>query len=104
MIHHGRKLVLDASGAAEFPAIDEAAKAATLVTKIGQTNQATVSMAEVRAIAVSSGLNPRYELNSLLQLLQKKRLIDQTDNEVSILGVTTRGSLGSGPIDLRGAI
>lgn len=94
VIHHGRKLVLDANGPAEFPAIDEAAKAATLLTKLGQTNQANVSSAEVRAIAVSSGLNPRYELSSLLQVLQKKRLIDQTDNEVSILGVTTRGSLG----------
>jgi hypothetical protein len=27
VIHHGRKLVLDANGPAEFPALDEAAKA-----------------------------------------------------------------------------
>jgi len=94
VIHHGRKLVLDANGPAEFPAIDEAAKAATLLTKLGQTNQAIISGAEVRAIAVASGLNPRYELNSLLQLLEKRRLIEQSATEVSVLGVTTRGSLG----------
>jgi len=93
VIHHGRKLVLDANGPAEFPAIDEAAKAATLLTKLGQTNQANIPSAEVRAIAVASGLNPRYELSSLLQLLEKRRLIEQSASEVSVLGVTTRGSL-----------
>lgn len=94
VIHHGRKLVLDANGSAEFPAIDEAAKAATLLTKLGQTNQTNIPIAEVRAIAIASGLNPRYELTSLLELLEKRRLIEQTENEISILGVTTRSSIG----------
>ena len=94
VIHHGRKLLLDANGPAEFPAIDEAAKAATLLSKLGQTNQTNIPTSEVQAIAVASGLNPRYELNSLLQVLQNKRLIDKSETEVMILGVTTRGSLG----------
>jgi hypothetical protein len=94
VIHHGRKLMLDANGSAEFPAIDEASKAATLLTKLGQTNQAEISKDEVRAIAVASSLNPRYELDSLLKVLEQKRLIDQSSGEVSVLGVTTRGSLG----------
>lgn len=94
VIHHGRKLVLDVNGPAEFPAINEAAKAATLLTKLGQTNQATVTKAEARAIAVASGLDPRLELSGLLQVLERKRLIDQSTSEISILGVTTRGSLG----------
>jgi hypothetical protein len=85
VIHHGRKLTLDANGSAEFPAIDEAAKAATLLTKLGQTNQATITITEVRAIAVASGLNPRHELTGLLQVLQKKRLIEQSEQEISIL-------------------
>lgn len=94
VIHHGRKLVLDANGPAEFPAIDEAAKAASLVTKLGQANQINITKREVQAIAVASGLNPRHELNGLLQVLEKKRLIQQSADEVSVLGVTTRGSLG----------
>jgi hypothetical protein len=94
VIHHGRKLVLDANGPAEFPAIDEAAKAATLLTKLGQANEIKITRKEVRAIAVASGLNPRHELNGLLEVLAKRRLIDQSDDEVSVLGVTTRGSLG----------
>ncbi len=94
IIHHGRKLVLDTNGPAEFPAIDEAAKAAILLTKFGQSNEVKIPRTEVRAIAVASGLNPRHELTGLLQVLEKKRLIDQSDDEVSVLGVTTRGSLG----------
>lgn len=94
VIHHGRKLVLDANGSAEFPAIDEAAKASTLLTKLGQANQTNIPKKEVQAIAVASGLNPRHELAGLLQVLEKKRLIEQSEDEVSVLGVTTRGSLG----------
>ena len=93
VIHHGRKLVLDTNGSAEFPAIDEAAKAATLLTKIGQTNQATIPLSEVRAISVSSGVNPRHELTGLLQVLEKKRLIETAGDEISVIGVTTRGAL-----------
>lgn len=93
IIHHGRKLTLDANGSADFPAIDEAAKAATLLTKLGQANQIEIPMVEVRAIAAASGLNPRHELVGLLQLLEKKKLVESTDEEVSVLGVTTRGAL-----------
>lgn len=95
VIHHGRKVVLDSNGPAEFPAIDEAAKAATLLTKLGQGNQDKIPIKEVRAIAVASGLNPRHELSGLLQVLEKKRLIEQVGNEVSVLGVTTRGALSN---------
>jgi len=94
VIHHGRKLVLDANGPAEFSAIDEAAKASTLLTKLGQTNQTNIPKREVQAIAVASGLNPRHELAGLLQVLEKKRLIEQSNEEISVLGVTTRSSLG----------
>ncbi len=93
IIHHGRKLVLDANGSAEFPALDEAAKAATLLTKLGQSGEDCISKNEVKAIAVASGLNPRLELKGLLELLQERRLISQSENEVAILGVTTRGAL-----------
>jgi len=94
VIHHGKKLVLVTSGPADFPIIDEAAKAATLLSKLGETNQANLSKTQVQAIAQASGLNPRHELSGLLQVLEKKRLIEQSDNEISVLGITTRGVLG----------
>lgn len=93
VIHHGRKLVMDANGSAEFPAIDEAAKAATLLAKFGQSSQVNIPINEVKAIAIAYGLNPRHELTGLLQVLEKKRLIEQTSTEISVLGLTSRGSL-----------
>jgi len=93
VIHHGKKLVLDPSGPAEYPAIDQAAKAATLLAKLGETSEATVSRKTIKAIATAGGLNPNYELDGLLGVLEKKRLVDVSENEVSILGVTTRGAL-----------
>ena len=94
IIHHGRKLLLDTHGSADFPAIDVAAKAATLLTKLGQAQQVTISMSEVRAIAQASGLNPNYELDGLFNSLTQKRLIDISKSEVTVLGVTTRAALG----------
>ena len=93
IIHHGRKLALDTNGSSEYPAIDEAAKAATLLTKLGETNEAKVTLNEARAIATASGMNPRYELNSLLDVLKSRKLLETAGEEIVLLGVTTRSSL-----------
>lgn len=91
--HHGQKVALDAHGAAEFPAIDEAAKAANLLSRLGETNEAVLDNTTVQAVARAAGLNPRYELEGLLSTLEKRRLIDRSAEQVAVLGVTTRGVL-----------
>ena len=93
LVHHGRKLALHSTGASEFPAIDQAAKAATLLAKLGQTGQISLTYPYVKAIATASGLNPEYELAGLLEVLKKKRLIDRSTNGVEILGITNRAAL-----------
>lgn len=92
IIHHGRKLMLDVHGPAEFPAIDVAAKTATLLAKLGQANQIRIPMMEVRAVATASGLNP-LELMGLLQMLETKRLVERSTDEISVLGVNIASSL-----------
>ena len=94
IIHHGRKITLDANGPPEFPAIDEAAKAATLLTNLSEGAHTQIPIDQVRAIAAASGLNPRHELLGLLQTLEKKRLVEVTDHDVTVLGVTPIGALG----------
>ena len=94
IIHHGRKLSAHTRGRAEYPAIDLAAQAATLLVRLGETNEVTLTQEEVRAVALAAGLNPNYELPGLLQTLEDKRLIDQAGTEVALLGITTRGALG----------
>jgi len=93
VIHHGKKVVLEVNGPAQFPAIDIGAKAASLLTKLSQTNQSNLRIEEVRAIAVASGLNPNSELPALLDILQRRRLVDRSSGELAVLGVTTRASL-----------
>ena len=48
---------------------------------------------KVQAVAKAARLNPRHELNVLLQLLEEKRLIEKTKDGINVLGVTTRGTL-----------
>jgi len=93
IVSHGRKIAMDANGSAEFPAIDEAAKAANLLSRLGESHNNTLSRLEVEAVARAARINPRHELTGLLQLLEEKRLIEQKGNQIDVLGITTRGAL-----------
>lgn len=93
VIHHGRKLLFNVYGPVEFSAINAAAKAATLLAKIGQTNEAVLNRKRIEAIALGANIDPKLELKSILEILEKRRLIEQSKEEVSVLGVTVRGSL-----------
>lgn len=93
IVHHGRKVNQDILGASEFPVIDEAAKAADLLSRLAASDQETLTNQEVDALSKSARINPRTELQHLLSLLQQKRLIDQTENGIEVLGITTRAVL-----------
>ena len=84
---------MDAYGASEFPVIDEAAKAANLLSRLGESKATSLTTSEVEAVAKACRLNPRVELSSLLNVLESRRLIEQRGNTVHVLGITTRGAL-----------
>ncbi len=65
VVHHGQKTAATINGAAEFPALDAAGKAASLLSRLAATEQATVDKAGVEALAKAAGLNPRIELPEL---------------------------------------
>lgn len=95
IIHHGRKLSLDANGSAEFPVLDEAAKAADLLCRLGASDTAQLCNGQVEALARSARLSPRLELPSLLKILEDRRLISRSpNNTIEIIGITTRAALG----------
>jgi hypothetical protein len=93
VVHHGRKIALDANGPGEYPVIDEAAKAANLLARLGESDEVVLSLDTVRAVAAVSGINPRHELNGLLDVLERKRLISRSADQIAVLGVTTRAAL-----------
>ncbi len=90
IVHHARKISMDMHGAAEFPVLDEAGKAAELLMRLGASETSVLNADEVKAIARSINLNVRTELRHYLELLQTKRLIDTSNKEVQVLGVSTR--------------
>ncbi len=51
VVHHGRKVAADLRGAAEYSAIDLAAKAASLLARLGESDQITLSSEQVTAAA-----------------------------------------------------
>ena len=72
VIHHGRKLAQVQEGAADFPVIDVAAKSATLLARIGTTNDSELTHPQVESIARYIGLNQYLELPEILRILEKK--------------------------------
>ena len=66
IIHHGRKIAGDQRGAAEYGAIDVAAKATSLMVRLAESKQAELSQQTVIAMAKVGGLNPKTELAACL--------------------------------------
>jgi hypothetical protein len=91
IVHHGQKLQADQSGASEFSALDGAAKGGMLLAGMAASEQAELNHAEVVAIAKSSRLNPKTELQFALDALKKRQVIDVSANgAVSVLGISSR--------------
>lgn len=94
VVHHGRKIAADLRGAAEFSAIDLAAKAASLLARLAESDESTLSAQQVTAAARIGNLNPKTELGACLDHLQKRKLIDRASNGgVSVLGVNGASAL-----------
>jgi len=94
VVHHGRKVAADMCGAAEFSAIDLAAKSAGLLARLGESDQATLTPKQVIAAAKVGNLNPKTELVACLDHLQIRKLIERSSTgEVSVLGVTGSSAL-----------
>jgi hypothetical protein len=90
VVHHAQKTASTQNASAEFPAIDAAGKASSLLSQFAASEQSLIPKATVDAFAQAAGLNPKTELYSLLEMLKRRRVIDtSTTGEVSVLGLTT---------------
>lgn len=94
IIHHGQKTSSTINGAAEFPALDAAGKAASLLSQLATTEQTTVDKTTVDALARAAGLNPRLELPVLLEMLAQRRVIDRSKaGGIAVLGLTSSATV-----------
>ncbi len=89
IVHHGRKVATDIRGGAEFSAIDLASKAASLLSRLSENNEITLTAQQVIAVARIGNLNPKTELKECLSQLENRKLIDRSKSgDVSVLGIS----------------
>lgn len=90
VVHHGQKTSATMNGAAEFPAIDTAGKAASLLSQLAASDEATLEKKRIDALSKAAGLNPRLETPALLEMLAKQRLVDvSAQGDVTVIGLTS---------------
>ena len=90
VVHHSQKTGSTQNASAEFPALDAAGKASSLLSQFAASEQSIIPKKNVDAFAQAAGLNPKTELYSLLEMLRRRRVIDTSQNgDVSVLGLTT---------------
>ncbi len=90
VVHHAQKTASAQNASAEFPAIDAAGKASSLLSQFAASEQSVIPKKMVDAFAQAAGLNPKTELYSLLEMLKRRRVVDtSSDGAVSVLGLTT---------------
>jgi hypothetical protein len=90
VVHHGHKVASMMGAGAQFPALEAAGKAASLLSQFAASNQNQLDKKRVDALATAAGLNPRMELPTLLEMLKRRRVIDvATSGDVEVIGLTT---------------
>jgi hypothetical protein len=95
VIHHGRKTNGVQGGGAAFPTIDTVGRTATLLSSLAASDETTLQADQVEALAAIAGINPKLELNSILDLLKRKRLIDSSSKGAVVVGgLTTAATAG----------
>jgi len=97
LTHHGKKVHKSEGGAAAYPTIDVAAKTTSLLHRMAETQDSSISKSEVETLAAIGNMNPMWELQNSLNVLRERRLIDVADNgAVSVLGLNGRSALKHG--------
>lgn len=92
LIHHTNKLqkVTNQSG---YDNTYIAGKAGILLSAISSDNQIEITRDRLKILAEAASINIPFELPKLLEVLSSRELIDETQNGVAILGVTTSTTL-----------
>jgi len=90
VVHHAQKTAGAQNASAEFPALDAAGKAASLLSQLAASDEILIPKKTVDAFAQAAGLNPKTELSSLLEMLKRRRVIETSQSgDVAVLGLTT---------------
>lgn len=94
VVHHGQKTSGTIGAGAQFPSLEAAGKAASLLSQFAASDQLTVEKDRVDAFAKAAGINSKMELPALLDMLRRRRVIDiGASGDVECLGLTSAGAV-----------
>lgn len=94
VVHHGQKASSSMGAGARFPALELAGKAALLLSQFASTEQLVITKSKAEALSQAAGLNPRLEVLPLLDMLQRRRVIQVSPGgDIECLGLTTAATV-----------
>jgi len=93
IIHHCRKLQGVTLSTQDYEEIAFAGKCGTMLNALAGTREVDVTMDRLQALAKANGISTKLELPSILQELQRQKLIDRSESEIAVLGLTTAQTL-----------
>jgi hypothetical protein len=93
LIHHTTKLQSIQLTTSEYEQISFAGKCGILISALAGSKEATISDERVKGLASANRIHTRIELPTILQELQRQRLIDIGESEIVVLGLTSDQTL-----------
>ena len=94
VVHHGRKTAGTMGAGAQFPSLEAAGKAASLLSQFAASDQLVIAKTRVGGFAKAAGLNPKMELPPLLEMLRNRRVIDVgASGDIECLGLTSTATV-----------
>jgi hypothetical protein len=91
IIHHTKK-ILNVVNAQEFEEIELAGKCGMFLSNLAATNSSVLSDDKIAAIATVSNVK-KTELDTIKRILKEAHLIDISNNQTNVLGLTTSSVL-----------
>lgn len=89
IIHHCRKIQGVQQAASMYEQIDFAGKCGLLLSAISGSDEIIISKTRMKTLAKAAGISTRSEMPTILEELQRQRIIDRSAEEVAVLGLTT---------------
>lgn len=92
ILHHAQKLD-KVDGGQQFERILVAGKAGILLSALSASEESILTMPQVNTLAQAAGIKVSLELPTLISELRKNRLINQTNKEICVLGISNSALL-----------
>ena len=91
VIHHARKLQVVAD--TDFDQLSFAGKCGLMLSAIAADSQRQIKLSKIEGLAKANLISPRSELKSILNELERQKLVEQSSENIEILGLTTQAVL-----------